>query len=228
MDQKTRDNLLGLVESNYRTIADDFNTTRRKEIWPEIRKVAEKINNGDRVLDVGCGNGRLLDAFKDKQIEYLGIDSSKELIQLARNNYPNEFLVGNLLELASVPNNNFDYIFCLAVLQHIPSRELRVQALQQMKSKLRQDGEIIISNWNMWAGKHRKLIYKFYFKKLFGNNKMDWGDIMFPWKNSQGEEVSERYYHAFTTRELKSLAQKAKLTIIDSYKDKYNYWLILK
>lgn len=228
MHKRTKDKLLNVVKNNYKKIAQDFNITRHKEIWPELRKLAEAVKNGEKVLDVGCGNGRLLETFKEKQIDYLGVDNNEELINLARDNYSKEFLIGDILNLHNIQDHHFDHIFCLAVLQHIPSKELRVQALQELKKKLKQNGHIIISNWNLWQGKHRKIIYKFYLKKLLRQNKMDWGDIIFPWKNSQGEKISDRYYHAFSKRELRKLVKKVGLDIFDLYKDKYNYWLILK
>ncbi len=228
MDNQTRDKLLKVVQNNYQTIAQDFNVTRHKEIWLEIRRVAAGVKSGDRILDLGCGNGRLLEALKEKQIEYLGIDNSPELIKLAQENYPNRFLVHDIVELKQLVDNNFDYIFCLAVLQHIPSTALKVEVLREIKKKLKPNGQIIISNWNLWQGKHRKLVYKAYFKKIIGRSSLGWGDILFFWKNSAGEEISQRYYHAFTKKELMQLAKKAGLETMKIYKDKHNYWLILE
>ena len=57
---------------------------------------------------------------------------------------------------------------------------------------------------------------------------MDFGDIIFDWKNSQGERVSQRYYHAFRKGELKAIFKKAGLKIEKLYKDKYNYYAVLK
>jgi len=228
MRKDIKDNLLQLVKSNYQKIAGDFDMTRKKEIWPEIRKRAEEIKDGDRILDVGCGNGRLIEAFENKEVEYLGVDNSEELIRLAEENYDHKFLVSDILDLSSFEDKDFDYAFCLAVLQHLPSVELRVQALEQIKMKLKDEGKMVVSNWNLWAGKHRKTIRRFWWKKVLGRNKMDYGDITFPWKNSQGEEVSQRYYHAFRMKELKYLAKKVDMKIEDLYKDKHNYWLILK
>ncbi len=241
----TTKKLLTLVKSNYQEIAANFNTTRRKEIWPEIRTVAAPVKDSDRILDLGCGNGRLLEALKDKKIDYLGLDSSAALIELARQNYPNyKFLVGDILDLPDVLNKywgdqedraamiKFDYVFCLAVLQHIPGRELRWQAFKLMKETLSARGKIIISVWNLWSpvwkSKHyRALIFKNYLLKIIGFHDLDFGDLVFPWKNIQGGIISERYYHAFTARELRNLALKAGFRNIKLTKDDFNYWLTL-
>jgi len=57
---------------------------------------------------------------------------------------------------------------------------------------------------------------------------MDFGDVLFDWKNSRGEALSQRYYHAFTKPELRRIAKKAGLKIGDMYKDEKNYYLVLR
>ncbi|MHB8903521.1 MAG: class I SAM-dependent methyltransferase [Patescibacteria group bacterium] len=232
MNKETADNLLKIVHDNYNEIAADFNVTRKKEIWPEIIKFAENVNDSDRILDLGCGNGRLVETFKNKKIEYLGVDNSEELIKLARINYPTyKFIVSDILNLENIreiAEQKFDYVFCLATLQHLPSRELRIKVLREMKLLLSENGQIIISNWNMWAQKkYRCLIFKLFLKKIIGKNNLEFGDIIFPWKNSQGQAISERYYHAFRKPELYNLAKAAGLSQIIIKKDQYNYWLFL-
>jgi 2-polyprenyl-3-methyl-5-hydroxy-6-metoxy-1,4-benzoquinol methylase len=235
MKQKIVENLLELSKNSYDKIAADFDITRKKEIWPEIRTFANQVKNGDRVLDAGCGNGRLLEALENKNIDYLGIDNSRSLLNLAKKNYPkNKFLeldlAGNNLNintLGTLGNKKFNAIFCLAVLQHIPGKDLKIQILKSMRLLLENDGVIVISNWNLWSSRHKSLIIKQIFYKLIGLNKKDFGDIIFPWKNKHGETISNRYYHAFTRRELLYLAKKADFKNITIRSEKYNYWLIL-
>jgi ubiquinone/menaquinone biosynthesis C-methylase UbiE len=234
MKQETVTSLLALVKQNYNEIAADFDATRKKEIWPKVLDFAADIKDGDKILDVGCGNGRLLEALKGKEVEYLGIDNSTELIKIARRNYPGEkFVEGDLLDLQAITDNNFDYIFCLAVLPHIPSQKLRIKALEELRGKLGPQGRIILSVWNLWsraAGKDklRRLILKNGLLKISGRTKLDLGDLVFPWKNSRGEAVSNRYYHVFTKLELRDLAHKTGLRFKSLKKDKFNYWLVLK
>ena len=232
MDKQTTKNLLKIVECNYQKIADDFNQTRKKYLWPGIIKIAQIIKPGDKILDVGCGNGRLLETLKEKSADYLGVDKSTELIKIAEKKYQSEkikFRPGCILELGQIPEINFDYIFCIAVIHHLPGKNLRIQALKQLKNKVAENGRIILTVWNLWSQKkYQKLIWKFWFLKLIGKNKMDFGDVLFDWKNPQGEKVSKRYYHAFCGHELKKIVKKSGLKIAEFYKDKHNFYLVLK
>ncbi|MBA3047903.1 class I SAM-dependent methyltransferase [Patescibacteria group bacterium] len=230
MDNQTQKNLLNIVKRNYEEIAEDFSETRKKHLWPELLKLTGSVKNGSKILDAGCGNGRLIEAFKGKDIDYLGVDASQKLLKSAKKQKPGfKFKLGDILKLGDIAEVNFDYVFCIAVLHHIPGKDLRVKALRQLKNKVSDEGKIIITAWNLWGQKKfRKLILKFTLLKLIKKNQMDIGDILFDWKNSAGEIVSRRYYHAFTKRQFKKIAKKAGLKIEKNYKDKYNYYIILK
>lgn len=230
MDRQTQKNLTNIVKNNYEEIADHYSETRRKHIWPELEKLTDGIKDGDKILDVGCGSGKLLKALAGKKINYLGIDISQGLIKNAKEDFPdNNFIMGDILDLGSIPEINFDYVFCIAVLQHIPGKDLQIQAMRQLKNKISKNGKIIITVWNIWKQeKFKKLPWKFLMLKFIKKNKMDFGDILFDWKNPQGERVSKRYYHAFRKCELKRIFKKAGLKIERIYKDKYNYYAILE
>lgn len=232
MNKKTADNLLKLVANNYQTIAEDFDLTRQKPAWPEITKLAADINDSfkrQNVLDVGCGNGRLFTLFQGRNINYLGVDNCRALIDLAKQNYRASFTHGDILTLNLLKEHNFDYVFCIAVLHHLPGNKLRLEALKQLKSKIKPQGIIIVSVWNLWSQKkYRRLVVKFWLLKMLGKNRMDFGDILFDWQNTPHHPNSQRYYHAFTKRQLIKLSKQAGLKIQRLYKDKFNYYLIMQ
>jgi len=135
--------------------------------------------------------------------------------------------VEDILNLGELPEYDFDYVFCVAVLHHLPGADLRLNALRQLKNKIKSGGKIILTVWNMWPQeKYRKMLIKFSLLKLVGKNKMDFGDVLFDWR-APGGLMSKRYYHIFYQRELVKLAKKAGLKIVKKFKDQFNYYLVL-
>jgi len=220
--------LLKIVHDNYRDIAAQFDVTRKKYIWPELAKVLSGLKDGDSLLDVGCGNGRLIENLGNKNISYLGVDNSEELIKLAKINYPEQnFKVLDILKLETL-TQKFDLVISVAVLHHLPSQELRLEALKNLKSVTTPGGQIIFSVWKLWSNKkYQKYLWQNIWQKLTFKSNLDFGDLLFPWKNNRGEAVSERYYHAFTKRGLKRLLNLAGLKNCKLYSDQHNYWVVI-
>jgi 2-polyprenyl-3-methyl-5-hydroxy-6-metoxy-1,4-benzoquinol methylase len=231
MKKNTQDKLLNIVRKNYAAIAGQYDQTRKKksnENWQELIDFCSRLKERDSVLDVGCGNGRLLNLVKNKKVDYLGVDASTELITLAKQNYPGyDFQQGNILDLSVLKEKKFDYIFCIAALHHLPGKDLQIQALEQLTGHLRPGGKIFITVWRWNQKKFRRRMLLAAIKRLVNLSDLDFGDLIFSWKNSQGKIVSERYYHFFTSRGLKSIAHAADLQVSRLAHDKYNYYVFL-
>lgn len=223
MKKDQQDRLLKIVKDNYREIAASFDSTRKKHVWPEMEKLLAGLNPEDSVLDVGCGNGRLLELIKNQN--YLGVDNSEELISAAQKNYPdNNFRIADILDLKI--NDQYDLVISVAVLHHLPSKELRLKAISELKKVARK--KIYFSVWRMWNNhKYQPLLIKNTWLKIIGRNKLDVGDVLFPWKSNCGEFVSERYYHAFTKRELRLLLNEAGFYKYKIVTEAHNYWVLI-
>ena len=75
------------------------------------------------IVDLGCGPGRDLRYFKSLGHEAVGLDGSKELVEMARRISGCEVLHQDFLAL-ELPENRFDGVFANASLFHVPSQEL--------------------------------------------------------------------------------------------------------
>ena len=61
--------LLKKTIQDYNLIAEEFSRTRER-IWPEMRFLFDEyLIPGEKILDIGCGNGRFLEIFKEKKVE---------------------------------------------------------------------------------------------------------------------------------------------------------------
>ena len=219
MNQKTAKKLLKKTRKDYTKIADHFAETR-KYIWPEFKKFLAYLKSGDKVLDVGCGNGRLLQLFYDMPIDYIGIDSCPELIEQAKKKWhrPNrkiQFTVADAVDL-DFEEGSFDAVFCLATLHHIPGKEMQEKVIANIKRVVKKNGYVFITVWNLWQKKYRGYIWKNNFKKIIFLSKFDFNDFLLPWKNPDGKIMATRYCHAFKKEELESLLVSSGLKIIQS------------
>jgi tRNA (uracil-5-)-methyltransferase TRM9 len=86
MISKKTSKIFSDLESGYNQMAEKFSETR-KYFWRDLEFIADIVKDGDKILDFGCGNGRLLEILKNKKIEYFGVDISGELIKLAEQKY---------------------------------------------------------------------------------------------------------------------------------------------
>tara|TARA_Y100000310_G_scaffold334538_1_gene414566 strand:+ start:6490 stop:7206 length:717 start_codon:yes stop_codon:yes gene_type:complete len=223
------------VKNFYNKNAFEFDK-RRKAGWQEMQFLflskAKKqtclfykyLKKGDKILDLGCGNGRFYELFKKHEADYIGLDNSKKLIKIARDKYPGaNFIIEDALNLP-FRNNRFSKIYAIALLHHIPSRDLREHFMDQAMRVLKPGGLLILTVWNLWKIKKLEII-----KQGLFNRKLDFGDIQIPFAGQD-----KCFFHAFKLKELKKLAQNAGFKIIDSgyfswrNREKANIYLVVK
>ncbi|MFH1401390.1 MAG: class I SAM-dependent methyltransferase [Parcubacteria group bacterium] len=208
MDKDYAEYLLNKTKEDYNLIAEEF-SRKRALIWPETKCLLDKyFFTGDKVLDLGCGNGRYLGYFSQKGLVYSGVDISENLIKIAKEIYPSvDFRVADALNLP-FSDDSFDKIAAIAVLHHMPSEETRIKFLKEAKRVLRPGGFLFITVWNFREFKEFFLLFKSIVLKIFKLSKLDFGDFLKSWA-----QKTERYYHYFTKRELIDLPKKSGFEI---------------
>ncbi len=180
MNQTTAENLMKITQESYQKIASSFSETRNFS-WVEIDLAIEKyLKNNCKILDLGCGNGRLLLSLKKylENFDYTGVDSCLELIkkaqlsfassQLSPLSFPRKresrniaFERGDILNLTNFADNSFDCVFMIASFNHVASVELREKLLLDVKRVLKPNGFLIMTNWNLWNVYNKKSVWSY-------------------------------------------------------------------
>jgi hypothetical protein len=79
---------------------------------------------------------------------------------------------------------------------------------------LKPGGLLILTVWNLWQIKTAwKLLIKNTILRFFGKSKLDFKDILYPWRDPKGKVIIQRYFHLFTKRELENLCKSTGLRI---------------
>jgi len=218
--------LIDKTKKDYNLIAEEFSNTRDK-IWEELLFLFKDLKEGEKVLDLGCGNGRWYKVFKEKKVDYFGVDSSEKLIEIAQKFFPkSKFLVADALNLP-FPENFFDKIYSIALLHHIPSEEFRIQVLKETKRVLKEGGILVLTCWKIHRKREIFILLKYILLKLIKKSKLDFKDVFLPWGKK-----TKRYYHFFSKKELENLVKKAGFEILESgitkneKENRQNYYII--
>ena len=106
---------------------------------------------GKKLLDVGCGGGILAEALSELGANVTGIDASENTIGVAKSHSrsigSDVIYIQNTIEefISSHPNEKFDVITCLEMLEHVPSPN---EIIKSCSNLLKDDGNIFFSTIN--------------------------------------------------------------------------------
>jgi tRNA (uracil-5-)-methyltransferase TRM9 len=206
MEDRETQKILEEIETGYDVMSVKFSETR-KYFWRGLEFIEEYVKKGDKVLDFGCGNGRLLELFNGKNVAYFGLDISEKLLEIAKKKYPSER--ANFQKITgsgslAFPENSFNAVYSVAVLHHLPGAKRRLEIVKELKRVLKPEGKVIITVWHLWQKKYIKNILQNWKDKLLGKSNWDWNDCYISFADNQGNKF-QRFHHAFTKRELKRL-----------------------
>jgi len=158
-DSKARENARYYV-SSFRPYADqDW-----QEFWKSGETLAERFlteseipfTGSEKVLEIGCGIGRMTKCFARRFSEVHGIDVSAEMISQAQSHlgeYNNVSLyAGNGRDLSCFPGASFDFVFSYITFQHIPTVAITMEYIREVGRVLKTGGHFYFQVNNLPIG----------------------------------------------------------------------------
>lgn len=214
MDQKLAKKIIRDTEKGYNLISEKFAQTRN-HLWKDLEFIGSYCKKGDKVLDFGCGNGRLLDFLGKKDIDYTGVDISAKLLKEAQHQFRGlgiEFQKISGLGSLALESDSFNVVYAIAVFHHLPSNEIRKKMAAELYRILKPEGTIVITVWNLWQWKYWRNIFFNWEEKILGKSFLDWNDCYIDFQDNRNN-IFPRYHHAFIKRELTELFSQTGFSI---------------
>lgn len=187
----------------YDAFAREFSQTRQKMWWNEFSLLFPLVEKTDRILDLGCGNGRLRKFLTSEMLldgNYFGMDASRELLEIARQDFPRDhFFLGDFTKKFPFGGQNFEVIAAIASFHHLLSPKDQLRFLTECSRVLKPNGMLFLTSWN---------VPQKYFWKNF---------LTFHWKNWRvpfGRDHHERIYRRTSIKELTNILKKSGFDVL--------------
>lgn len=148
------------------------------------QKISELANKN--ILEVGCGAGRFTELLVEgnANVHALDLSNAVEVNQHNIGNRPNYKVAQASVYEMPYPDNSFDIVFCLGVIQHTPSSERTIEALFK---KLKPGGLLVIDHYKWRLGYYSTLtpLYREWLRKMKPEKSQkivnSLVDFFFPW-----------------------------------------------
>ncbi|MCB1107297.1 MAG: class I SAM-dependent methyltransferase [Chlamydiia bacterium] len=120
-------------------VSKEGHTYHREVVFPRLREWLS-FDQGDAVLDLGCGQGVLARELP-QEVSYLGIDLAKPLIEKAKIRSSHLFQVGDVTGSLSLSRKDFSHVFFILSLQNMKRGD---KAVKNGADHLRKGGKMIV------------------------------------------------------------------------------------
>ncbi len=125
--------------------------SRRGRVWGGAVHHLPQLGAGERVLELGCGNGKSFSALAETKCDVVGIDFSPSAAILCRSLTPRNTLTNiALADIRSLPfeDASFDVVFAFHVIGHLPLSG-RIRCAGESVRVLRPGGALYFSGFSV-------------------------------------------------------------------------------
>lgn len=132
------------TKAGYRIWSADYDTANPLIAVEEplVRELLDTLPAG-RALDAACGTGRHAAYLASRGHEVTGVDSSPDMLAIARGKVPAASFAEADLGALPVPDGEFDLVVCALALPHVPDL---APVLAEFHRVLRPGGHLILSD----------------------------------------------------------------------------------
>jgi len=127
-----------------------FDSDHQYQRFAEQLSKCIDVRSGSKILDLGCGNGSLMDAMlKARGVEECdvhGLDFSSRSIEYARENYAGTFSVADMTVKLPYDDDTFDAVCCISSLFYLPDMETVVGVMDEASRVVKPGGVIYLGN----------------------------------------------------------------------------------
>lgn len=165
----------------------------------KARKLFVKNNvkaiKGQKILDIGCGPGDILDFLPD--VDYTGIDIDQNYIYQAKKKYGNKghFICGSIDKIDFKVTNKYDIVISAGVLHHLDDNQC-YNLLEIAKKALKENGKFVSFD-GVYTNNQSK-IARFFLKKDRGEyirSKQEYENLAFKAFSKVHTIIDESYFH---------------------------------
>ncbi|MFN3533142.1 MAG: class I SAM-dependent methyltransferase [Candidatus Brocadia sp.] len=137
------------VIKEYDSLAPDYDQRWSFYIDATLRETLKRleINPTDRILDIGCGTGSLLQAIIEgyPSVKVVGIDLSREMLKIARNKQiKDSALIAGKAQCLPFRSESFDVVVSCNAFHYLRKPE---ECLIEIARVLKPQGRIVITDW---------------------------------------------------------------------------------
>ncbi len=127
----------------YNSHADDYYQATAGADLDETRKrFAAYLPTEARIIDMGCGSGRDVLAFRNMGINAVGLDASEKLVKLAKERLKIPAIAADMS--VWIADDPYDGIWCCASLMHLNNEDCRI-FFSNLKYNLKPGGVMYVS-----------------------------------------------------------------------------------
>lgn len=189
-----------------------LNTTpaNRIEYLTTTKEASKYLKTGMRILDVGAATGAYSIPYANQGYDVTAVEPVEKNLNILKSKITKTMqitpILGNALDLTTLEDNSFDFVFCMGPLYHLKNEEERMQCINELQRVTKPNGIIFVAyiSHDMVVISER-MKYK---SDLLTNDKL---------YNAQARRLIDMPFTFLTNEEMNTFINKTNFIIKDEF-----------